>query len=172
MRILVFTLIAFFGVLPVVKAQDADVLKAGSFHISSLNTAFAMQGDFEGEYRIHPDRIEMKVTKADISISHHCPYKGRRLLSAIKFMLITKTEDGRRKTTSSGQEFPLRQVMSPGDSHKIGEMFFDIPINGSVDLSQHWLLVQMEDITLDEPEEGPTKGFAYAQSRKDIFSLP
>lgn len=172
MRILVLTLIAFFTILPVAKAQSTDALKAGTFHISSLNTAFAMQGDFEGEYRIHPDRIELKVTKADIRISNHCPYKGRRLLSAVQFKLITKTEDGKRKTSSLGQEFHLEHVMGPGDSHSLGEMNFHIPIDGSIDLSQHWLLVQMDEITLDDPQEGPTKGFAFAQSCKDLFSQP
>jgi hypothetical protein len=172
MRILASTLIALLAVFPVTKAQETDVLKAGSFQISSLNTAFATQGDFEGEYRIHPDQIELKVTKADIRISEHCPYKGHRLLSAVKFILVTKTEEGRRKIVSTGQEFSLAQVMGPGDSYSLGEMYFKIPIQASIDLSQHWLLVQIDETTLDDPEEGPTKGFAYAQSCKDIFSRP
>ncbi len=155
---------------PFVKAQDADVAQAHPFSISSLNTAFAMQGEFEGEYRIYPDRIELKVTKANIRISEHCPYKGRRLLSAVKFGLATSTEDKRWKIANAGQEFFLEQVMSPGDTHSLSELYFYIPKDDLFDLSKHWLVVQMEDTVLDISEEPRQKGHAYAHSRRDIFT--
>src|SRR5687767_8844801 len=78
MKLLFSALMIFLVVSVSTKAQDADVPEARPFNISSLNTPFAMQGDFKGEYRIYPDWIEVKVTKANIHISHHCPYKGRR----------------------------------------------------------------------------------------------
>jgi len=140
------------------------------FSISSLNTAFAMQGDFEGEYRIYPDRIELKFTKANIRISEHCPYKGRRLLSAFKVGLATGTDDKRWKIADGAQEFLLELVMSPGDMHSLGELDFSIPNDASVDLSKHWLVVQMEDIVLDAPGEKQQKGHAYAHSCRDIFT--
>jgi len=129
-----------------------------------------MQGDFDGEYRIYPDRIELKVTKANISISEHCPYKGRRLLSAVKVGLATGTDAGRWKIVRGSQEFLLEQVMSPGDRHSLGELYFSIPKDASVDLSKHWLVVQMEDIVLDVPEEKRRKGYAFAHSGRDIFT--
>ena len=152
------------------KAQDAGGPDARPFNISSLNTAFAMQGDFEGEYRIHPDRIELKVAKANIRISEHCPYKGRRLLSAMKFGLAVSTDDGRWKVANWSQEFFVEQVMSPGDTHSLGELYFYIPKDDSIDLSKHWLVVQMEDTVLDVPEEKRRKGYAYAHSCRDIFT--
>src|SRR5688572_11440274 len=92
MKLLFSALMILLVVSVSTKAQGADVSGARPFHISSLNTAFAMQGDFKGEYRIYHDRIEVKVTKANIRIRHHCPYKGRRLLSAIKVGLATNTD--------------------------------------------------------------------------------
>ena len=152
------------------KGQGASGSDARPFSISSLNTAFAMQGDFDGEYRIYPDRIELKLTKANISISEHCPYKGRRLLSAVKISLATVTEAGRWKIAHGSQEFLLEQVMSPGDMHSLGELYFTIPRDASVDLSKHWLVVRMEDIVLDVPEEQRRKGYAFAHSPRDIFT--
>ena len=163
-------LVVLLIISPLAKAQNGGSPEAHPFSISSLNTAFAMQGDFEGEYRIYPDRIELKVTKANIRISEHCPYKGRRLLSGVKFGLATSTEDKRWKMVDAGQEFFLEQVMSPGDMHSLGELYFDIPKDNSIDLSKHWLVVQMEDTVLDIPEERRRKGYAFAHSCRDIFT--
>ena len=150
-------------------AQERGTPEAQSFSISSLNTAFAMQGDFEGEYRVYPDHIEMRVTKADISISEHCPYKGRRLLTGVKFGLAVKTHN-KWKIATAAQEFTLEQVMNPGDTHNLGELYFYIPKDDSLAMSKHWLVVQMASTALDLPEESQRKGFAYAHSRCDIFA--
>lgn len=163
------TLVVLLAVSPIVNPQDAGGPVAKPFSVSSLNTPFAMQGDFEGEYRIYPDRIELKITKANIRISEHCPYKGRRLLSAVKFGLATSTENKRWKIAHESPEFFLEQIMSPGDQHSLGEMYFYIPRDDSVDLSKHWLVVRMEDNVLDVPEERKRKGYAFAHSCRDIF---
>jgi hypothetical protein len=152
------------------RALDAGGSDARPFSISSLNTAFVMQGDFGGEYRVYPNRIELKITKANIRISEHCQYKGRGLLSAVKFGLATGTDDGRWKIAHGGQEFFLEQVISSGDIHSLGELYFSIPKDDSVDLSKHWLVVQMEVTVLDVPEEKRLKGYAYAHSCRDIFT--
>lgn len=154
------------------RAQDAGVPEARAFHISSLNTPFAMQGEFKGEYRVHPGWIEVRVTQADIRISEHCPYKGRRMLSALKFALATSTDNNRWKVARAGQEFILGRVLRPGDTHSLAEIYFHIPIDDSVDLSKHWLVVEMEDNVLDVPEERRRKGYAFAHSCRDIFSRP
>ena len=155
---------------PFAMAQDGGAPEAQPFVISSLNTAFAVQGDFAGEYRVYPDRIELRVTKADISISEHCPYKGRRLLSGVKFGLAVETDDKRWKIETAAQEFTLERVMSPGDTHNLGELYFYIPKDDSVDMSKRWLVAQMADIALDVPEEKRGKGHAFAHSRRDIFT--
>ena len=150
-------------------AQNSGAQEAHFFRISSLNTAFAVQGDFEGEYRVYPDRVEIRVTKADISISEHCPYKGRRLLSGIKFGLAVRTEE-RWKIATAAAEFPLERVMNPGDKYNLGELYFYIPKDDSVELSKHWLVVQVADTALDLTEEKQRQGYAYAHSRCDIFA--
>jgi hypothetical protein len=169
MRVLFSALMILLVVSISTKAQDADVSEARPFHISSLNTAFAVQGDFKGEYRIHSDWIEVKVTKANIRISHDCPYKGRRLLSAMKFGLATNTDGKRWNIAHAGQEFFLERVMRPGDVHSLDELYFHIPIERSTDLSRHWLVIQLEDVVLDVAKEKQLKGYAYAHSCKDIF---
>lgn len=163
-------LVVLLVVSSLADAQDASGPSLHPFSISSLNTAFAMQGEFEGEYRIYPDRIELKVTKANIRISEHCPYKGRRRLSAVKFGLATGADGEGWKILDGSQEFFSEQVMSPGDAHSLSEFHVQIPSADAVDLSRHWLVVQMEDTVLDVPEEKRRKGYAYAHSRRDIFA--
>lgn len=149
--------------------QDAGVPEAHPFSFSSLNTGFGIQGEFEGEYRIYPDRVVVRVTKADIRYSEHCQYQGRDLLSAVKFGLAVNVNGG-WKVAHAGQAALLGQVMRPGDRLGLGELHFSIPTGGTVDLSKHWLVAQMEGTKLDVPAEKRRKGYAYAHSDWDIFT--
>ena len=150
-------------------AQDGGAAESRPFTISSLHTAFGMQADFAGEYRLYPERIELRFTKMNISISEHCPYKGRRLLSGIKFGLATNTVEGRWRIANTAPQFYLEKVMSPGDTHDLGELYFYIPRDDSVDLSKHWLVVQMADTAIDVSEDKRRRGYAFAHSSRDIF---
>ncbi len=165
-------LVVLLSVSPLAGAQSAFSPEAHPFTISSLNTPFATQGEFEGEYRVYPERVELRVTKANVYLSEHCPYKGLRLLSAVKFGLAAGTDGNRWKTVGAGKEFLMEQVMSPGDTYSLGELYFDIPRDSSIDLSKHWLVVQMEEFALELPEERQRKrpGYAFAHSRRDIFA--
>ena len=47
---------------------------------------------------------------------------------------------------------------SANRSDSFGELFLIIPIDGSIDLPTHRLVVEMEDVALDTPEERDVKG--------------
>ena len=172
MRLIITTLMVLLIVTSLSKAQNANLSDGIPFHISSFNTPFAMQGNFEGEYRVYPNRIEIRVTKADIRISEHCPYKGRRLLSAVGFSLGTSLGDKKWNTVSHGQQHLLELVMIAGDAVSLGELYFNIPIDETIDLSKYWLVVQMSDTALDVPIAEREVGYAFAHSSRDIFRLP
>ena len=171
MKRMFLALLVCLIVSPLAKAQDDSGPEARPFKISSLNTAFAMQGDFEGEYRVYPDRIKLKITKAEISISEHCPYNGRRLLSALKFDLATAIEGKSWRMIKAGHVMILNEVLSPGDKVSLNELHFDILTNDSIDLTKHWLVVQMADTALDVSDEKRQEGSAFAHSGRDVFSL-
>ncbi|HYE63954.1 MAG TPA: hypothetical protein VD966_00135 [Pyrinomonadaceae bacterium] len=170
MKFLLIALVALLPLCPAISQAQDSTEPAVPFHISSFGTPFAMQGDFVGEYRIHPDSIEVAVTRAVIRISDHCPYKGRRLLSSIQFGLSTETEKQRWKIASKSEEFLVGSVMSPNDEYTLGPAHFSIPKETSTDLSKHWLVVQLEDVVLDVPESKQKKGYAFAHSCRDIFT--
>src|SRR5688572_28289674 len=86
-----------------VRAQEAGGPEVVPFRISSLNTPFAMQGDFEGEARVYDEGIEVRLARGLVRISPHCPYKGRRVFGALRFALATATEKG-WKMASAGQK--------------------------------------------------------------------
>jgi hypothetical protein len=150
-------------------AQTTGEPEAVPFRISSFATPFAMQGEFEGEYRILPDSVEIIIKKAVVRISTHCPYKGRRQLGTITLGLATTFgEKGWRRSTVS-QPFIVERVMSSGDEVELGAMYFSIPRYADLDLQKHWLLVQMNELVLDLPGEKPLEGYAFAHSCRDIF---
>ena len=173
MRNLCLLLVTIFLLCPAInQAQDSIDPPAVSFQMSSFNTAFGMQADFAGEYRVHPDSIEVDLTKADIRISTHCPYKGRRDFAALQFGLAKNVEDDKWDIASASQKFVVERIMSPGEEYSLGSIHFSIPKEPGVDLSERWLVAQLDDITLDTADGKPSRGAAFVQSCKDIFSKP
>jgi hypothetical protein len=144
------------------------------FHFSSFDTAFAMQGDFEGEYRVFPDSMEVRLTKGLVRIGMHCPYKGRRDFTALSFTLATEKPNGKWNMAFKSPRLPVGLIMRPGDEYTFeGEVHFSIPKEPTTDLSKYWLVAEMEDIVLDRPNGEPLRaGYAFAMSCKDIFSKP
>ena len=174
-RRLPFTLLPVFSLLllcqPAARAQK--VVAEGEtvpFHISSLDTAFAMQGEFEGEYTVYPKAVRVRLTKALVRIGTHCPYKGPREFHALQFALATYSEEGRWKSVYKSRKYTVRRVMSPGDEYTFEGVEFVIPKPAAADLTKHWFVVQMDDLIVDGPlEDGTVEGFAFAHSRQDIF---
>ena len=103
MKLTLLALTILLTVSTLARAQGPVLQTEQHFKISSLKTPFAMQADFEGEYVVFSDRIQVKLTKADIRVSENCPYKGRRLLSALRFGLATNTENNSWKIEQIGR---------------------------------------------------------------------
>jgi hypothetical protein len=151
-------------------AQQSIEPRPHQFVISNMKTAFATQGDFEGEYRIYKDRIVLHMTKAIIRISDHCPYDGRRLITALRFGLAESTEKSWKPSNLVG--FHLNRIMVPNDGFDLGEMEFSIPRDDSFDLSMRWLVVQIDETALDGVIEENPNGYSFAHSQRDIFARP
>lgn len=169
MKFLLMAMLAL-SFLSSAQAQQDLSPEAQPFYISSVNSAFGVQGKFEGEYRVYPDRIKLKVTKAEILVSGDCPYQGRRRISGLRFDLAKRLENKKWSTIKGGQDFFLNEVMNPGDKVTFHDLYFDIRFDTFTDLSKHWLMVQIEDIALDVPEERLQKGYAFAHSSCNIFT--
>jgi hypothetical protein len=166
------TLAAILLLCPfVARAQDAAEPEAVPFHITSYNTPFAMQGDFEGEYRVYPKSIEVSLSRAVIRISEHCPYKGRREFAALGMILASMGPNGKVDKRFKSEKLTVGRVMLPGDEYSLGSIHFSIPKEETTDLSKHWFAIYMDDIVLDHPtRRNPVQGFALALSLKDIFT--
>ena len=160
--------------VPETLAQDVSKPVAVPFRFSSFDTPFAMQGDFEGEYRVLPDSIEVRLTKASVRISLHCPYKGRREFAALRFVLASHKPDGKWDMVFKSPKLPVGWIMKPGDEYTFeGDLHLSIPKEPTTDLSKHWFVAQMDDMVLDLPgDEARRPGYALAMSCKDIFSRP
>ncbi len=129
-----------------------------------------MQADFEGEYRVYPDRIEVKVTKAVIRIRDDSPYKGRSILSSVRLGLAAEVGGKRWAPVSMGPEVSPGRTMRPGDVYDLGELHIDITTGASVDLSKHWLVARMEEVILDAQGEEGQRAYSFAHSPKNIFA--
>jgi hypothetical protein len=173
-RRLFFALLPVFPLLflcqPRARAQTVAEYEPIPFHISSLDTAFAMQGDFEGEYVVYPEGVSVRLTKALVRIGTNCAYKGARELRAISFALVTLNDEGRWKMDLRSLKYVVARVMRPGDEYRFDGVEFFIPKKLTTDLSKHWFVVQMDDWTRDVHEgDEPSEGFAFANSCRDIF---
>jgi hypothetical protein len=95
-------------------AQSIDNPEAKPFHISSRGSAYEVQGEFEGTYRINDSSIEVYVSKATLYVSEDCPYQGRRRINYIKFGLWNQ-EASKWRVENSAPPLYLYVVMSPGE---------------------------------------------------------
>jgi hypothetical protein len=172
MKLTLIALVVMLLLYPLMgRAQDASEPEAIPFHITSYNTPFAMQGDFEGEYRVYPTSIEVSLSKAVIRISEHCPYKGRREFGGLGFILASEGANGKVDKRFKSQKLVVGRIMNPGDEYSLGSIHFSIPKEETTDLSKHWFAIWMDDLVLDHPtKRNPVQGFSLAISCKDIFT--
>ncbi|MBA3768333.1 MAG: hypothetical protein H0W99_15410, partial [Acidobacteria bacterium] len=71
---------------------------------------------------------------------------------------------------AASQKFIVERIMSPGEEYSLGSAHFSIPKEPGVDLSQRWLVAQLDDIVLDTADGKPSRRAAFVQSCQDIFS--
>lgn len=157
-----------FGV-SIVRAQGAGETSSASFSISSIKSAFALAGTFDGEYSVRADAIEITISRAAVSLRDNCPYRGRRQLSFINVALASINSEGKQTIINRGRAIPVGETMMPGDKYVAERLRFSIPRDGSLDLSNCWLVVELGELTLDSTEEDKV-GYAFARSDRDIFS--
>jgi uncharacterized protein YjbI with pentapeptide repeats/serine/threonine protein kinase len=160
---------SFVTPTPKIPEASSHLNRAVPFRISSMNSPFSTVGTFDGRYRVYPDFIEVTVTKATIYLLDNASYKGRRELTSVTFGLGSNTPQG-WNIVNRAQFLPVNKVMKPGDTYTFNDARFLIPKDGLTDLSKHWLIVQMETITLDGEYATGSPGYSYAHSLRTIFS--
>jgi hypothetical protein len=154
--------------MPATYAQSADRPKAIPFHISSRGTAYGVQGEFEGTYRVYESSIEVYVSKATLSVSEHCPYQGRRRINYIKFGLWNE-QASKWKVENSDTPLYLYVIMNPREEQPLSDLHFSLPKDSTLDLARRWLVVEIQEEALDLPIENRKIGYAFVHSCPDIF---
>ncbi|MCM3872361.1 MAG: hypothetical protein ND895_16890 [Pyrinomonadaceae bacterium] len=148
-------------------AQSVDEPEATPFHISSRGSAYGVQGEFEGTYQVTDSSIEVYVSKATLYVSEHCPYQGRRRINYITLGLWNQ-EASNSRIANRTQPLYLYVVMSPREEHLMFDLRFSLPLESTVDLAKRWLVVEIQEDTLDGPAQSG-KGYAFVHSCPDIF---
>jgi hypothetical protein len=164
---LIFTFLVLS--VPAAYAQSAGEAEGTPFHISSRGSAYGVQGEFEGTYRVTDSAVEVYVRKGALYVSEHCPYQGRRKINYIKFGLWNQEASGWRVENSAPPLY-LHVVMSPREEHPLSDLHFTLPKEAAPDLAKRWLVVEIQEETLDAPDRDGKKGYAFAHSCEDIFS--
>ena len=149
-------------------AQSAGEPKAMPFHISSRGSAYGVQGEFEGTYRVYDSSIEVYVSKATLTVSEHCPYQGRRRINYLKFGLWNE-EASNWKVENSATPLYLYGIMSPREELSLSDLHFSLPKEFTLDLVTRWLVVEIQEDALDLPIERAKTGYAFVHSCADIF---
>ena len=149
-------------------AQSAGEPKAMPFHISSRGSAYGVQGEFEGTYRVYDSSIEVYVSKATLTVSEHCPYQGRRRINYLKFGLWNE-EASNWKVENSATPLYLYAIMSPREELSLSDLHFSLPKEFTLDLARRWLVVEIQEDALDLPIEDRKRGYSFVHSCPDIF---
>ena len=150
-------------------AQSAGGPEGKPFRISSRGSAFGVQGEFEGTYRITDSSVEVHVARGTLYVSEHCPYQGPRRINYIKFGLWNDGPSG-WKIENSAPPLYLYAVMSPREEHPVSDLHFSLPKESALDLSKRGLVVEIQEDALEAPPpEGGRKGYAFVHSCTDIF---
>ena len=155
--------------MPATYAQSADGPAARPFHISSRGSAYGVQGEFEGTYRVYESSIEVYVSKATISVSENCPYQGRRRINYLKFGLWNEGAS-KWKVENTATPLYLYAIMSPREELSLSDLHFSLPKEFTLDLARRWLVVQIQEDALDLPTEAGKTGYAFVHSCPDIFT--
>ena len=154
--------------VPVVHAQSPGELQDQPFHISSRDSPFGVQAEFEGTYRVTESSVEVYVSKGSIYVSEHCPYQGRRRINYIKFGLGNRTDSSWR-VENSDSPFYLSAIMSPREEYPLSGLRFSLPKERNLDLANRWLVVEIQDYSLDLATDEQRTGYAFVHSCSDIF---
>jgi hypothetical protein len=150
-------------------AQSTGQLEEQAFHISSRGSAYGVQGEFEGTYRITDSSVEVYVSKGMLYVSEHCPYQGRRRINHIKFGLWND-DAAKWKVENSAPPLYLYVIMSPREEHAMSDLHFSLPKESVLDLVKRRLVVEIQEDALDaEPLDMGKKGYAFVHSCTDIF---
>ena len=163
---LIFTF--FLLSVPATHAQTAAEGGDLPFHISSRGSAFGVQGEFEGTYRVTDSSVEVYVSKGAIYVSEHCPYQGRRRISYIKFGLWNQ-EASKWRVENSAAPLYLSVEMRPRDEYSLSDLHFTLPKESSLDLARRSLVVEIQEDALDAPAEEGKKGYAFIRGCDDMF---
>jgi hypothetical protein len=156
-----------------VMAQKTE--QSSSVFFKMASKTFSLQGSFEGEYRILPDSIELKIIKGNIFLVGNTPDKRSRMLDRLSFGLATMTEDGKRfqfVRTSQSRPLVINKVMRPSEEYPLENVYFSIPKDKMTDLSKVWIVATMAQEILESQEEiRKITGFSYAHSCQNIFTM-
>lgn len=162
------------AVLLLFAARPADAQEAKRenvpFIVSSLGTAFGVQVKVESTYTVYDTYVEVNVGRAFVYVSDHCPYKGRRFVNTILVGLATKAQGGGWRVENRSLPVFVEQVMSPAEEYGLADLSFRIPRSAKTDLRERWLVVEVEELDIDAPDEREVKGYAFAHSRRDLFA--
>lgn len=161
---------ALLSAVTIIQAQTNENSAGGSFKVSSLNDGFfAFVGDFEGNYQVFPERIEVEVTRGKIILRDVSSYRGQRELKGLSVGLAATTEK-RWKIACDSEPLKIDKVMTPDTEYQIENTKFIIPKDPAIDLSQHWLVFTMSGRMLDRANPAENQiGTAYAHSSRNIF---
>jgi hypothetical protein len=166
----VLRLFSTFLVLGVAAAYAQSPGEDKPFHISSRGSAYGVQGEFEGAYRITGSSVEVYVTKGSLYVSEHCPYQGRRRINYIKFGFGLWNQDASKwRVENSAPPLYLYVDMIPKEEHLLSDLHFSLPIESNIDLAKRWLVVEIQEDALDAPAQEGKKGYAFVHSCEDIF---
>lgn len=139
-------------------------------YISSIGSGFAVEGQFDGTYQVHPDFIELNFKTAEIRVVGSPANQRPERVTAIKIGLARRAHGEGWDIQNNLEMAAPNQVLRVGQSMRFTPTPMRIPIGGSLDLSDRWLVVEIQVVDSALPNVSSNVRACFAHSDRDIFA--
>jgi hypothetical protein len=138
---------------------------------TTAKSGFAVIGQFEGTYQVHPEFIDVTFTNASIQLIGSPSNQRVRLVTDIKFGLAQGLEGAKWEPLMMLPLATPDKVMHVGETLSLNTRAVRIPISEGLDLSKRWFLVEITNTFVDQGKPDATKfGYCYAHSSRNVFA--
>lgn len=149
-------------------AQPAD--RSVAFRFNSAQGIFSIQGSYEGSYTVEPDHVELRLDQVDIFAGERMAATAHEMVAGVEFGLATPINDkGGWDIKRRAREIPVGKVFGPTSRMSLGPQTLSIPIDNTMNLARHWIVVSILGPRLPAPDNRPSVMW-HAHSAFDIFN--
>ncbi|HEX8550744.1 MAG TPA: hypothetical protein VF681_04240 [Abditibacteriaceae bacterium] len=155
---------------PPVSTQPAG--KVIPFHANNWDSAFGVQHNVVGSYRVFPDRLEVHITTISLRLNKKLKLAVPRYLHNFYMGVAVPLDGARWKIARPSEAVALGFTLSQGDEAIRENIDFTIPLDGTISGSKSWLVcTAVESLSTDSSSKASV-GYSHSHSNTNLLGEP